>query len=55
MDVESVAAITKQLLEALRYLHQEGVIHRDIKPANIMVVNQDPVVQLWTLVWPLNL
>jgi len=46
MNVESVAAITKQLLEVLGYLLRERVIHRDIKPANIMVVNQDPVVQL---------
>lgn len=31
--------IFQQLLEALEYAHQHGVVHRDIKPSNVMVEN----------------
>ncbi len=30
-----------QVLHALHYSHQHGIIHRDIKPANVMVDNAD--------------
>ena len=34
-----VVSIATQLLEALEYAHEQGVIHRDIKPANIIIMS----------------
>jgi len=37
------AKIVLQVLDAIGYAHQQGVIHRDIKPSNIMISDQDEV------------
>jgi serine/threonine protein kinase len=34
-----VVSIMTQLLDALEYAHEQGVIHRDIKPANIIIMS----------------
>lgn len=34
---EDVLCLMNQLLEAVEYAHNNGVIHRDIKPANLMI------------------
>ena len=41
---EEARALAKPLLNALDYIHQQGVIHQDIKPANIYIrENGDPI------------
>jgi serine/threonine-protein kinase len=37
MPVDDALGRARQLVEALDYAHEHGVVHRDLKPANIMV------------------
>src|SRR5947208_8009788 len=36
-DLHEVAAIYQQLLDAVEYAHDEGLIHRDIKSSNVLL------------------
>jgi eukaryotic-like serine/threonine-protein kinase len=40
LPVEETARIVTELLDALAYAHQKGVVHRDIKPDNIMLAGR---------------
>jgi len=40
-DERSAARIVKSLLEAVAYLHANGIVHRDIKPENILFETQE--------------
>jgi serine/threonine protein kinase len=40
---ERAIRITRELCDALDYVHRQGVVHRDLKPENIMVDKDDHV------------
>jgi len=39
-DIKEVVRIMGELLDALEFAHNAGIIHRDIKPANVMLDSQ---------------
>ena len=39
LEEESVKKIMRQILDAINYMHKNGVAHRDMKPENIIVEN----------------
>lgn len=38
---KDASKVIQQVLEAVSYLHQSGVVHRDLKPENILYYSQD--------------
>lgn len=41
---EETTTILVQALQALEFLHSQGLAHRDIKPANILVFSRNPFI-----------
>ena len=42
-SIQPSCAIIIQVLSALGFAHQNGIVHRDIKPSNIMILNDGEV------------
>lgn len=43
LDVGTVLQIITQVLNALGYAHEQGIVHRDIKPGNVIVLTDGSV------------
>src|SRR5271168_250295 len=43
LTLDEAVAISKQIIEALEYAHDRGVVHRDLKPANIKITSEGVV------------
>lgn len=41
---QELLSLARGLVEALRAIHEVGVIHRDLKPGNVLLLDGDPVV-----------
>jgi eukaryotic-like serine/threonine-protein kinase len=37
IPIDEAVAISKQIIQALEYAHDRGVVHRDLKPANVKI------------------
>jgi Tol biopolymer transport system component len=43
LPLHEAIAISKQIIEALEYAHDRGVVHRDLKPANVKITPEGVV------------
>lgn len=43
LDINQVVSVMTQILDAMQYVHSNGVVHRDMKPANIVLLENGQV------------
>lgn len=39
----SAATVMQQIMRAVNYIHESGVVHRDLKPENFLLLNKGPI------------
>ena len=44
LKVETAVRLIRPIADALRYVHDQGMLHRDVKPSNIMITKGEKVV-----------
>ncbi len=44
LSVEFVLSLAQQLVDALAYAHEQGIVHRDVKPGNLLIDRDHRVV-----------
>jgi calcium/calmodulin-dependent protein kinase I len=45
-DENIAKGIFKQILLAIKYMHEQKICHRDIKPSNIMVIDNEDKIKI---------